>query len=161
MLRIAIFSIIYAIFVTQFFGQVFRVPSESLGERLIAIVPMVGKGTAEDPFRPKYAPVTPTAAAIARMQQDGTLARAASASDEEKISTEKRRIGAYSSLLTDDRKRAIVQFVARDREAFVEILKDPEVEIIDPAKLEQSTEVTKLQRLRKDFDPSQLKTAGY
>ncbi len=161
MLRIAIFSIIYAIFVTQFFGQVFRVPSESLGERLIAIVPIIGKGTAEDPLRPKHAPVTPTPAAIARMQQDGTLARDASASDEEKIATEKRRIGAYSSLMTDDRKRAIVQFVARDREAFSEILKDPEVEIIDPAKLEQAAEVTKLQRLRKDFDPSQLKTAGY
>jgi len=142
-------------------GQVLRVPEMMLGERIVAVVPMVGTGSAEDPFRPKYAPVAMTPERFAKMQREGKLKPAAEMSDEELIAADKVRIGAYQFVFSDDGKRAIVEFVARDRAAFAEILRDPEVKVVEKAKLRDPNEVEELRKIRKDFDPSQLRTAGY
>jgi hypothetical protein len=64
-------------------------------------------------------------------------------------------------VLADDGKRAIVEFVARDRAAFAEILKDATVRAVEKRKLAEVAEVDELKKVKKDFDPKQLRTAGY
>jgi hypothetical protein len=74
-------------------------------ERLIAVVPMVGKGTYDDPRRPKFAPVASgEKAADARAARTGII--------------------AYHAIPSDDGQYALVEFVAVDRAAFAEILTD-------------------------------------
>ena len=52
-------------------GQVLRVPNGSLGERIVVVVPMVGKGTVDDPIRPKYAPVAMSFALREKLRREG------------------------------------------------------------------------------------------
>ncbi len=40
-------------------------PTELLGERIVVVVPMVGKGTLDDPICPKHTPVAMSAALFA------------------------------------------------------------------------------------------------
>lgn len=66
--------------------------------------------------------------------------------------------------MADDGKRAIVEFVAKDRAAFAEILKDAKapgarVQAYEKEKLLES--LVELQKVKKDFDPLMLRTAGY
>ncbi len=136
-------------------GQILRVPNESLGERIVVVVPMVGRGTAEDPIRPKYAPVAP------RLSERGAGLVETKKSDDERLAEEKVRIGAFSFVMADDGKRAIVEFVARDRAAFSEILKDATVRVVEKRKLADAAELDELRRVKKDFDPKELRTAGY
>lgn len=86
-----------------------RVDARHTYERLICIVPMVGKGTYDDPRRPKYAPV----AAAATASEKSSDARAARAG-----------IIAYHAIPSDDGQYALVEYVAVDRAAFAEILAD-------------------------------------
>jgi hypothetical protein len=127
----------------------------------VAVVPMVGKGTPEDPIRPKYAPLEMSFALREKLLREGKLEPIREKSDEEKIAEEKVRIGAYSYVLADDGKRAIVEFVARDRAAFAEILKDTSIRVVTKEKLADAAEVEELRKVKKDFDPKQLRTAGY
>ena len=48
-----------------------------------------------------------------------------------------------------------------DRAAFAEILKDSSVRVVTKEKLADAAEVEELRKVRKDFDPKQLRTAGY
>jgi hypothetical protein len=84
-----------------------RVDMRHTYERLIAVVPMVGKGTYDDPRRPKYAPVAVQA-------------------DAKSAATRAARTGiiAYHAIPSDDGQYALVEFVAVDRAAFAEILAD-------------------------------------
>jgi len=82
-------------------------------------------------------------------------------SDDEKIAEEKVRIGAYSYVMADDGKRAIVEFVARDRAAFAEILRDTTVRVVEKRNVADAVELVELRKLKKDFDPKELRTAGY
>jgi hypothetical protein len=122
---------------------------------------MVGKGTVEDPIRPKYAPVPMSFALREKLRREGKLELLLEKSDDEKIAEEKLRIGAYSYVLSDDGKRAIVEFVARDRAAFAEILKDATVRAVEKRKMADVAEVDELKKVKKDFDPKQLRTVGY
>ncbi len=142
-------------------GQVLRVPDEALGERIVVVVPMVGKGTVEDPIRPKHAPVPMSFALREQLRKEGKLPPLREKSDDEKIAEEKVRIGAYSYVMGDDGKRAIVEFVARDRAAFAEILKDATVRVVEKGKLADTAELDEFRKVKKDFDPKQLRTAGY
>ena len=142
-------------------GQILRVPDEALGERIVVVVPMVGKGTLEDPVRPKYAPVAMSFALREKLRKEGKLEPLREKTDDERIAEEKVRIGAYSYVLADDGKRAIVEFVARDRAAFAEILRDSTVWAVEKRKLEDAAELDELRKVKKDFDPKQLRTAGY
>ena len=138
-----------------------RVPLEALGERIVVVVPLVGSGTIEDPVRPKYAPVSMSVQLLEKLRKEGKLAAAKELSDEEKVVLERKRIGAYSYVLADDGKRAIVEFVARDREAFEEILKDPLVRVVSKLKIKDEAELVELRKVKRDFDPKDLRTAGY
>jgi hypothetical protein len=84
-----------------------RVDMRHTYERLICVVPMVGKGTYEDPRRPKYAPV-------------------AAQADAKSAETRAARTGiiAYHAIPSDDGQYALVEFVAVDRAAFAGILAD-------------------------------------
>jgi hypothetical protein len=86
-----------------------RVDARHTYERLIAVVPMVGKGTYDDPRRPKYAPVVNAATAA---QKSATAGAARSG------------IIGYHAIPSDDGQYALVEFVAVDRAAFAEILAD-------------------------------------
>ena len=106
-----------------------KVDPRNMYERLITIVPLTGKGTLEDPKRPLYAP-TP-----AQMNP-----------------TSRTGIIGYTHVESDDGKFALVEFVARDRSAFQQILADPTITTSlkgkdDPAKI-----VAAFQKLKKDFD---------
>src|SRR5690242_6245422 len=76
--------------------------------RIIAVVPMQGKGTEIDPFRPMYAPSP---------HKPGDPPSAG--------------ITGYSYQMSDDGKLALVEFVARDRSAFSAILSNPQVKAFD------------------------------
>jgi hypothetical protein len=86
-----------------------RVDMRHTNERLICVVPMIGKGTYDDPRRPKYAPVMNFAAG----DEKAAKARA-----------ERTGILAYQAIVSDDGQYALVEFVAADRAAFAEILAD-------------------------------------
>jgi len=73
-----------------------RANARNLYERVICIVPMVGRGTYEDPKRPLFAP--------------------AAMGDEEKAAG--RGIISFSYQLSDDGKFAVMEMVARDRKEF-------------------------------------------
>ena len=139
-----------------------RVPQELLGERLVAVVPVVGKGTAEDPFRPKFVPLLPSTAELIKLRKESRPAVVPlQKSDAELLAEEKLRIGAWTMVMADDGKRAIVEFVARDRAAFAEILKDASVRAVEKKKLGDESELVELRKVKKDFDPKQLRTPGY
>jgi len=88
-----------------------RVSPRNTYERVMAIVPMIGSGTVEDPKRPMYAPAPhPSTGATA-----GTTAAAPTG------------ILGFTYELSDDGKFALVEFVARDRSAFQNILADAAV----------------------------------
>ena len=81
-----------------------RVDPRQMYERVMAIVPLVGKGTHDDPKRPMYAPLPHE---IKPTSRSGIL--------------------GFTYVLSDDGKFALVQFVARDRAAFQQILTDAAV----------------------------------
>jgi hypothetical protein len=74
-----------------------RVSPKHTYERLIAIVPMIGTGTDEDPRRPQFVPA-------------------------QGVDPSRRGLIGVSYQLSDDENFALVEFVARDRSVFKEIL---------------------------------------
>jgi hypothetical protein len=83
-----------------------RVDARNMYERVLAVVPMIGKGTFDDPKRPMYAP-TPAELQQGQRTRKGIL--------------------AYTHVMSDDGALALVEFVAMDRSAFQQILTDPTV----------------------------------
>jgi hypothetical protein len=108
-----------------------RVDSRNQHERLIAIVPMIGSGTMEDPKRPMFAPVPGHVAA------DSTT-----------------DIIAFHFLPGDDGNFAIVEFIARDQAAFQPVLNstDPRVRVFQRGKVARLALLLALRKIRKDFD---------
>ncbi len=95
-------------------------------ERVLAVVPMVGAGTEADPRRPLHAPLKPDPNGIV----------------------------SFTYEVSDDGKFAIVEFVARNREALLPVLvriqaneKAFEKEKTTKAELE-----TEFRKYKKDFD---------
>ncbi len=103
-----------------------RVDPRNLYNRVIAVVPLVGKGTADDPKRPQYAPWPPS------HDPDGIL--------------------AFTFEPTDDGQKAVVEFVARNRAAFQQILNDKTVTVFEKGKAAKADIEGALKPLRKDFD---------
>ncbi len=93
--------------------------------RLLTVVPMSGSGTHDDPKRPMSRP-------DASSRQD---------------------IIAFTQLPSDDKKFAIVEFVAADRAAFKNILADTSLRIFEKGKDSDSDDVIEafLQKYRKGF----------
>ena len=82
-----------------------RVDPRNMYERCQAIVPLIGKGTSDDPQRPMYAPAP-----------------------HESNSTSRTGILGFTYVLSDDGHFALVEYVARDRSAFSAILADRSIQ---------------------------------
>jgi hypothetical protein len=103
--------------------------------RVIAVVPIVGAGTKADPRRPAYVPVPVP-----------VMGKAPSRSG----------IIGFSFLESDDKKFAIVEFVAADPAALKPILADKNVTAFEKDKAKRSDIEPKLQKFKKDFTLEQL-----
>ena len=117
-------------------------------ERVVAIVPMIGKGTEDDPRRPMFAPLAEEMAAPAS-------ARTADAADKPTVGAKPAgRIIAYACKPSDDGRFALVEFVATDRAALEEILKEtnPDVKVFRLGEQSRGAALTELRKFRKDFD---------
>jgi hypothetical protein len=105
-----------------------RVDPRNTYHRVIAVVPLVGTGTANDPIRPKYAPSEP-------------ITSTPSPTD----------IIGFTQVPTDDGKSAIVEFVARSRTAFQAILADTTITTFEKGTENASAIEATLQKLKKGF----------
>jgi hypothetical protein len=115
----------------------------TLYERIICVVPLTGSGTLNDPRRPLFAPgpVPDTATA----STPGFVDPAA--------------IVAFQSVLSDDGQFAIVQFVARDRAAFKQILAANRgtVQFFESDKVLTADLLTALRQYKQNFTLDSLK----
>jgi hypothetical protein len=103
--------------------------------RLIAVVPLVGSGSRTDPRRPAYVPLS-TAAPAKGAARTGII--------------------AWQHQLSDDKKFALVEFVATDRSAFTAILADRSVTAFEKGKARGADIELELKKFKKDFDLSKL-----
>ncbi len=98
-------------------------------ERVLCVVPLIGAGTPDDPRRPMFAPVPGQAPS-----GEGIL--------------------AFGFQLSDDGQRALVEFVARDRAAFAEILRAnrSDVKAFERDKSKREDVEREFRKHRKDFN---------
>jgi hypothetical protein len=111
-----------------FFGAAFAqhsVDPRNTYHRVIAVVPLIGSGTAADPKRPKYAP------APGSPSPDGII--------------------GFTEVPTDDGKSAIVEFVARKRSALLPILADTTITSYEKGTQSASAIEAALQQVKKGF----------
>jgi hypothetical protein len=102
-----------------------RVDPRNTYNRVIAVVPLTGGGTASDPKRPKYAPWPVTA------NTGGIL--------------------GFVFEPTDDGKSAVVEFVAQSRAAFSVLLADKTIQVFQRGSASKSSIETAIKQVRKDF----------
>ena len=123
-----------------------KVPAHQTYERLTAILPIVGSGSASDPRRPMFAP-TPAehsqarvAALAGRQKQNGII--------------------GYSYHISDDGKWAIVELVARDKAAFTAVAaaarNTPGIKTFDREKNSKEEIEFEAKKIKKDFDITKL-----
>lgn len=93
--------------------------------RVICVVPMIGSGTAADPKRPEYAP------APGSVLPNGII--------------------AFTQVPTDNGKSAIVEFVARTRQALLPILSDTTITTYEKGTQTGAAIETALQSVKKGF----------
>jgi hypothetical protein len=100
-------------------------------QRIIAIVPMVGSGTAADPLQPKYAPVFPAAST-------GTAVRPTS-------------ILGFTMILSDEGNFALMEIVATDQSAFAAMLADTSIQTFLKGRDSLQSAEAAFQKLKKNF----------
>ena len=93
---------------------------------MIAVVPIVGQGTASDPKRPKHAPWP--------------------------ASQDANGIVAFYNEPSDDGRFALVELVAYNRSALLPILKDTTITVFEKGRVSKTTIETALKPYRKDFN---------
>jgi len=108
-----------------------KVDSRNQHERLIALVPFVGKGTMEDPRRPMFAP---RPGEVDPGSRSGII--------------------AFHFIPSDDGTMAIVELIARDRAAFAPILASnvSGAVFFVRGRDNRAAIVAALKKVRKDFD---------
>ena len=106
-----------------------RVDPRNMYERAMAVVPIVGKGTLDDPKRPMYVPVP---SAIGPAVRTGIL--------------------GYTYVESDDGKFALVEFVAQDRSAFKSILGDATIKAFLKGRDKRADIEAEFKKYKKDFD---------
>lgn len=133
------------------FGQR-RLEPDQMYERIVCVVPMIGKGTLEDPRRPMFTPADPGKAASERKE-----ARKVEGREDEPDTG----IIAYASQETDDGQSAIVEFVARDRRAFKEILESSRagVKTFRKERMSANELSSELKKLKRNFDLNAFRVA--
>jgi len=123
---------VFSALVAPVLGQQ-RVDPRHLYERTMVIVAMTGSGSFDDPVRPMYTPL-PSAlkTAAASRARTGIL--------------------GFTYVLSDDGKHALVEFVARDRAAFQQILADTTVKSFVKGKDKREDVEAEFKKYKKDFD---------
>ena len=102
-----------------------RVDPRDTYHRLLARVPLIGRGTAADPRRPLYAPSPNSSAA------NGII--------------------GFTQVPTDDGTFAIVEFVALDRKAFAAILADTTITTFEKGVQSGATIEAALRKFKQGF----------
>ena len=101
----------------------------------MAVVPLIGTGTHEDPIRPAYAPgPRPRGSKLSKPDSTGIL--------------------GFNFMMSDDKQHALVEFVARDRSAFKDLLADkrPDVKVYEKGKTKRSDIEAAFKKFKKDID---------
>jgi hypothetical protein len=107
----------------------YRVDARRTHERLLCVVPMVGTGEDRDPRRPMYTPVLEDGEAPSR---EGII--------------------AWVAQVSDDGNFALVEFVAYDRNAFKDILKDKQVKAFRRGRTRRADIEREFRRYKRGFD---------
>lgn len=102
-----------------------RVDPRNLYNRVICVVPIVGAGTSDDPKRPRYAPWPSS------QDPNGIL--------------------AYYWVPSDDGKSAVVEFIARNRGAFTQLLNDKTITLFEEGRTPKENIEAALKLVRKTF----------
>jgi hypothetical protein len=102
-----------------------RVDPKNSYNRVIAVVPLTGSGTATDPKRPKYAPWP--------------------------LSQDPNGILGFVFEPTDDGKSAIVEFVAQNRAAFSALLADKTIQVFQKGNASKASIEAAMKQIRHDF----------
>lgn len=115
-------------------------------DRILCVVPMIGKGTWDDPRRPMF---TPTRSE--RSQRESLLLIAPR---NEKIAALNTEIVGYRYEVSDDGRFALVEFQARSARAFDHILarKDAGIKIFQPGRSRREEVEAEFRKHKKDFD---------
>lgn len=100
--------------------------------RVICVVPLIGSGSRKDPQRPLYVP----ALAGQGPPMSGII--------------------GFQQVLTDDKKFAIVEYVAADKKALDPILNDKSLKVFEKGKHSRQVIEQELKLVRKDFDLSKF-----
>lgn len=108
-----------------------RVDPRNMYERVVAAVPLIGKGTIADPKRPMYTPApSPTEVA----SRSGIL--------------------AYQCQQSDNGLLALCEFIAADRNALKPILNDPHIKSFLKGRDKREDIEAEFRKYKKDFDIS-------
>ncbi len=113
-------------------GAQHRVDPRNIYNRVIGVVPFVGKGTPSDPRRPMYAPWPP--------------------------SHDPNGIIAFTYQPSDDGAKAIVEFVARNRAALETILNDKSIVVFEKGRAAKGDVEGAVKHHRQDFDMDRFGT---
>jgi hypothetical protein len=105
-----------------------RVDWRNKYERVLAIVPMIGQGTATDPRRPNYVPAFTAAATPGNMPFLG-----------------------FAVAMSDDGNSALVEFVATSQSAFQTILADTSIRTFLKGRDTRQAAETAFQSYKKNF----------
>ena len=108
-----------------------RVDPKNSYNRGICVVPMVGKGTTDDPKRPQYAPWPAT--------QDPN------------------GVTGFFFQPSDDGSLAIVEFVSRNRAALLPMLNDKTIKSFEETRQSKANIEAAIKPFRKDFDLSKFR----
>ncbi len=133
------FFVLFSLFIALFPAHAQRrIDARHVGERILAIVPMTGAGTPTDPRRPMFAPL-PNRPVPPRSESFPEIL-------------------AFSYQLSDDGRFALVEFVARDRRAFANILNAgrPDVKVFDKSRSTRAEVEAEFRKYKRDFDFSNL-----
>lgn len=119
-----------------------RVDSRNLYYRCYAIVPFIGKGTPEDPRRPKYTPAP------------SEVANQVTANSADKNPKKEFRSGllGWAMVESDDGKSALVEFVFANPSDLKEVLADASIQTFEPGKVASDQILSAFQKHRKDFN---------
>jgi hypothetical protein len=152
MLRMAAMLSVCALLSSPVLQAQGRVAPEMLYHRVWAVVPLVGKGTMEDPKRPMFTP--------SRVEHKA----AAEAIRAENTRTGKQRdpeppaILSYTMQVSDDGKSALVEFVGLTPKslAFITESKAPGVKTFERGKATKEEVEAELKKSKKDFNLDSL-----
>src|SRR5262249_17522756 len=112
-------------------GMPNRVNPQQAHVRMIAIVPMIGSGTEDDPRRPDFVSPPQRGSKFFKPDPNGIL--------------------GFNFVMSDDKQHAIVEFVARNRSAFNQLLADkrPDVKVFEKGKAKRSDIEAELKKVKK------------